>query len=171
MAITVEYHLDMDHMDVLTAFLYTDIQEKVFVEQAPGFVVKDKDGGEIIMQLEKSLYGLAQSPGIGFHTIDPVLVDIGFVPLKFDTCVYVYNREGVRVILTLYVDDLFLAGNNAEAMAMVKSQLKQLFKMTDMREASLVLGIEINRDRQLGTLTISQGAYSKPILERFGLSD
>ena len=43
------------------------------------------------MQLEKSLYGLAQSPGNWFHTIDPVLADIGFVPLKSDTCVYVYN--------------------------------------------------------------------------------
>jgi len=170
-AITVEYDLDMDHMDVSTAFLYADIQEKVFVEQAPGFVVKDKDGGELVMQLEKSLYGLAQSPGNWFHTIDPVLVDIGFVPLKSDTCVYVYNREGVKIILTLYVDDLLLAGNNAEAMAMVKSQLKQRFKMTDMGEASLVLGIEIKRDRQLGTLTISQEAYSKSILERFGMSD
>ena len=170
MAITVEYDVDVDHMDVSTAFLYTDIQEKVFVEQAPGFVVKDKDGGELVMQLEKSLYGLAKSRGNWFHTIDPVLVDIGFVPLKSDTCVYVYNREGVKFILTLYVDDLFLAGNNAEALAMVKSQIKQRFKMTDMGEASLVLGIEIKRNRQLGTLTIGQEAYSKSILERFGIS-
>ena len=62
-AITVKYDWDMDHMDVSTAFLYADIHEKLFVEQAPGFVVKDKDGGELVMQLEKSLYGLAQSPG------------------------------------------------------------------------------------------------------------
>ena len=94
------------------------------MEQAPGFEVKDKDGGELVMQLEKSIYGLARSPGNWFHTIDPVLVDIGFVPLKSDTYVYVYNREGVKIILRLYVDDLLLAGNNAEAMAMVKNQLK-----------------------------------------------
>ena len=54
---------------------------------------------------------------------------------------------------------------------MVKSQLKQWLKMTDMGEASLVLGIETKRDRQLGTLTISHEAYSKPIIERFGMSD
>ena len=42
--------------------------------------------------------------------------------------------------------------------------------MTDMGEASLVLGIEIKRDRQLGTLTISEEAYSKSILERFWIS-
>ena len=83
---------------------------------------------------------------------------------------YVYNREGVKIILTLYVDDLLLARNKAEAMAMVKSQLKQRFKTTDMGEGSLVLGIEIKRDRQLGTLTTSQEAYSKSILERFGIS-
>ena len=83
----------------------------------------------------------------------------------------VYNREAVKIILSLYVDDLLLAGNNAEALAMVKSQLKQLFKMTDMGEASLVLGTEIKRDRQLSTLTISQVTYSKSILERFGMSD
>ena len=50
-------------------------------------MVKDKDGGELVMQLEKSLYGLAQSPGNWFYTIDPVLVEIGFVSLKSDTCV------------------------------------------------------------------------------------
>ena len=67
--------------------------------------------------------------------------------MRSDTCVYVYNREDVKIILTLYVDDLLLAGNNAEARAMVKRPLKQLFKMTDMGAASLVLGIEIKMDR------------------------
>ena len=37
------------------AFLYEDILEKVFVEQPPGFEAKDKDGGDLVMQLEKSL--------------------------------------------------------------------------------------------------------------------
>ena len=50
-------------MDVSTAFLYADIQELVFVEQPLGLDVKVKDGGELVMQLEKSLYRLAQSPG------------------------------------------------------------------------------------------------------------
>ena len=40
--ITVEYDLDMDYMDVSTAFLYADIQEKVFVEQARGFVSRTR---------------------------------------------------------------------------------------------------------------------------------
>lgn len=169
--IAVHFALLLHQMDVSTAFLYADIQELVFVEQPPGFEVKDKDGGELVMKLEKSLYGLAQSPGNWFNTIDPALVEIGFVPLQSDTCVYLYDHDGVRIYLTLYVDDLLLASNNSNAMAMVKEKLKHRFKMTDMGPVSLVLGMEIKRDLELGTLTISQEAYSKSILERFGMSE
>eukprot|EP00752_Nemacystus_decipiens_P015081 g13435.t1 len=169
--LAVEHDLKVDQMDVSTAFLYAPIREQVFVEQTPGFEVKDKDGGELVMQLKKSLYGLAQSPGNWFNTIDPVLVEIGFVPLKSDTCVYLYDHAGIRMYLTLYVDDLLLAGSNTGAMSMVKGKLKGRFKMTDMGEVSLVLGMEIKRDRKRGTLTISQEAYSKSILERFGMSN
>ena len=169
--ITVEFNLIFDQMDVSTAFLFADIQEQVFVEQPPGFEVKDKDGGDMVMQLKKSLYGLAQSPGNLFNTIDPVLVEIGFVALKSDPCVYLYDHNGAKVYLTLYVDDLLLAGNDSNAISMVIGKLQKRFKMTDMGEASLVLGMEIKRDREAGTLTISQDPFLKSILERFGMSD
>ena len=71
-----------------TAFLYADLEEEVFVAQPPFYETKDKDGGPLVMRPENSLYGLAQSPGNWFHTIDPVLEVIGFIPLKSDTCTY-----------------------------------------------------------------------------------
>ena len=49
--IVVHFGLLLHQMDVLTAFLYAHIRELVFVEQPPGFEVKDKDGGELVMQL------------------------------------------------------------------------------------------------------------------------
>ena len=160
--IAVHFGLLLHQMDAPTAFLYADIQESVFVEQPPGFEVKDKDEGELVMQLEKSLYGLVQSPWNWFNTIDPALVEIGFVPLQSDTCVYLYDHDGVRICLTPYVGDLLLASNNSDAMAMVKEKLKQRFKMTDMGAVSLVLDIEIKRDLERGTLTISQRLTPSP---------
>ena len=56
-------------------------------------------------------------------------------------------------------------------MAMVKEKLKRRFKMTDMGVVSLVSGMEIKRDLERDTFTISQEAYSKSILERFGMSE
>ena len=69
------------------------------------------------------------------------------------------------------IRDSLLAGNDSDAISMVKGKLHKRFKMTDMGEASLVLGMEIKRDREAGTLTISQEAYCKSILQRFGMSD
>ena len=134
------------------AFLYADIQELVFVERPPGFEIKDKDGGELVMQLENSLYWLDQSLRNWFNTIDPALVEIGFVLLQPDTCVYLYDHDGVRIYVTLYVDDLFLANNNSDPMAMAKEKLKRRFKMTDTGAVSLALGMEIKRDLECGTL-------------------
>ena len=99
--IFVGFNLIFDQMDVSTAFLYADIQEQVLVEQPPGFEVKDRDGGDMVMQVEKSLYGFAQNPGNWFNTIDPVLVEIGFVALKSDPCVYLYDHNGAKTYLTL----------------------------------------------------------------------
>ena len=100
-----------------------------------------------------------------------MLVEVGFVALKSDPCVYLYDHNGAKIHLTLYVDDLLLAGNDSNAISMVKGKLQNHFKMTDMGEASLVLEMEIKRDREAGTLTISQEAYCKSILERLGMSD
>ena len=64
----------------VNCFLYASLQEKVFVEQAPGFAVKDEDGGELVTQLAQSLYGISQSPGNWLSTTDPVLFEIRFFP-------------------------------------------------------------------------------------------
>ena len=54
--------------------------------------------------IDESLNGLHQSLYNGFRTINQCLSDIGFSPLKFDPCVYIYENEVGFVILTLYMD-------------------------------------------------------------------
>ena len=43
--------------------------------------------------------------------------------------------------------------------------------MADMGAVSLAFGMEIKRDLERGTLTMYQEAYSKSVLERFGMSE
>ena len=45
------------------------------------------------------------------------------------------------------------------------------FKMTDTGDVSLVLGMQVTRDRQGKALTLRQENYTKSILERFGMAD
>ena len=156
LAIAAEMDWEVRQLDVKTAFLYADIEDEVFVAGPPGFETNDNERGLLVMKLGKSLYGLAQSPGNWFHTIDPVLISIGFVPLKSDTCVYIYNHDGVIIILTLYVDDLLVIGGDIQLIEKIRSKLMEKFKMTDMGDVSFVLGMQITRDSEKKTLTIGQ---------------
>ena len=62
LAIAAELDLEVVQPDVKTAFLYADLGEEVFVAQPPGYETKDKDGGPLVMRLEKRLYELTQKP-------------------------------------------------------------------------------------------------------------
>ena len=171
LAIAAQMDWEVRQLDVKTAFLYADIEEDVFVAEPPGFETQGKNGVPFVMKLGKSLYGLAQSPGNWFHTIDPVLISIGFVPLKSDTCIYIYDHDGIIIILRPYVDDLLVIGGDIQLIEKIKRNLMDQFKMTDMGNVSLVLDMQATRDRPGKTLTISQEKYTKSILERFGTAD
>jgi Reverse transcriptase (RNA-dependent DNA polymerase) len=59
-AIAAALDLEIEQMDVSTAFLYGDIDGTVYVEQPHGY----EDGTERVCLLKKALYGLKQSPRI-----------------------------------------------------------------------------------------------------------
>jgi hypothetical protein len=63
-------------MDVNTAFLNSDLDEVVYVEQPEGFEVPGKE--DFVCLLNKALYGLKQSPRAWFQLIATVLADFDF---------------------------------------------------------------------------------------------
>ena len=94
---------------------------------------------------------MAQSPRNWFHTIGPVLISIGFVPIKSDAYIYIYNHDGVIIIITLCADDLLVIGGGIQSIEEIRSKLMEKFKMTDMGDVTLVLGmllIEIGRRKR-----------------------
>ena len=75
------------------------------------------------------------------------------------------------MIITLYVDDLLVIGSTVRVIETIKKKLKHNFQMSDLGDVSLVLGMQVTRDRKKGTLTISQEDYTKSILARFGMEN
>ena len=53
-------NLELEQLDVKTAFLHGDPDEKIFMEQPEGFKVKGKEN--MACKLKKILYGLKQTP-------------------------------------------------------------------------------------------------------------
>ena len=171
LAIAAELDYEVLILDVQTAFLNADVEEKVYVKMAPGYETFDKSGVPFVMKLKKTLYGLRQSPKNWFGTMDDHLSNISFCSLKSDPYVYVFKDKTVTAILTLYVDDIVLLGNNKQLLGKLKKQLMDRFEMTYLGDVSKVLGINITRDRENGTITIDQKDYTEEILECYVMSN
>ena len=79
--------------------------------------------------------------------------------------------NGLAIYLLLYVDDIFLMGNNVSLLSNVKNWLAEQFHMKDLREASYVLGIQIIRDRKNKLLALSQASYIDKLLAQFSMQN
>ena len=84
-----------------------------------------------------------------------------------DQCVYVKRSKENFFILSMYVDDILLAGNNIEMIVATKVWLFLNFEMKNMGEASYVLRVKIFRDRSRKFLGLSKETYIRKILEWF----
>ena len=91
--------------------------------------------------------------------------------MEEDHCVYLKHSNNGFVILSLYVDDILLAGNSKEMIDTVKRWLSSNFEMKDMGEDSYVLGVKIVRHRAKRLLGLSQETCIKRMLERYHMQD
>jgi len=84
----------------------------------------------------------------------------------------VYFKKSVGgdyVFLLLYVDDILIASKNMKQVSDLKELLGSEFEMKDLGEEKKILGMEINRDRLKGTLSISQEGYLLKLLGTFNM--
>lgn len=66
----------MKQIDVSNIFLHGNLDEKILVTWPIGF--EDKDHLDYVCRLQKSLYGLKQSPMIWYRRLRNFLIVIGF---------------------------------------------------------------------------------------------
>jgi hypothetical protein len=58
LALTCILDLELDNMDVETAYFQSELEEKVYVRQPLGYEHYGPSGEELVCRLRKSLYGL-----------------------------------------------------------------------------------------------------------------
>jgi hypothetical protein len=160
--------MNLTHLDVDTAFLNGELDEEIFMQLPEGGL--EGDAGRVV-KLRKGLYGLKQASRQWYKALDKVLSGIGFVQSRADPCIYVYERDGKRVMLAVYVDDFVIADNNADLRERVKRELAVHFKLKDLGELHGCLGLRVTRDRARRELTLDQEGYIIEMLDMFHMSD
>ena len=92
MNIVAHYDLELHQMDVKTAFLNGNSEEKVYMNQPEGFSCKGKE--HMVCKLKKSLYGLKQASWQWCLKFNETIVTFGFKENTVDRCIYLKVSRG-----------------------------------------------------------------------------
>ena len=170
LALVAQLNLELAQLDVKTAFLHGELEEEIYMTQPEGYT--DAGGRNWVCKLNKSLYGLKQSPRQWYKRFDQFMKGQRYTRSKFDHCVYFQKlQEGTFIYLLLYVDDMLIASKSKVEIERLKTQLNLEFEMKDLGEAKKILGMEICRDRAHGRVSLSQKQYLKKVLQQFGMNE
>ena len=88
-SLAATYNWDLHQLDIKNVFLHDDLQEEVYIEQPPRFVVQGEIGR--VCCLQKSLYGLKQSPRAWFGKFSQVVKEFGLQKSKSNYSVFYRN--------------------------------------------------------------------------------
>jgi len=167
LAYCCQYGLMILQMDVEAAFLNGKIRSEIYVTQPKGY----EDGTDRVCRLDKTLYGLRESPRTWYECLDTYLQDLGFKKSDSDYCLYVLGEKKNVIYLIIFVDDLLICGKNERKLIGIKDKLSNKFKMKDLGEVKTYLGINIKHDRNKNEITLDQRDYIESLARKYGIID
>jgi hypothetical protein len=139
--------------DITCAFLHADLgpDETVYVDMPLGFNAKSKNGKRQVLKLNKTLYGLRQSPRAFWKYITEKLETCGLMQSKFDPCLFI----GPDVMCIVYVNDLIFWSRNVVNIDRVAIELCKLGVALEQEDnAAGFLGVSMQRDSNTGLLEL-----------------
>ena len=167
LAVVAQMNWKVYQLDVKSAFLNGVLHEEIYVEQPEGFV-KNEEKDKVYL-LKKALYGLKQAPRAWYSKIDDHLLSIGFKKSLSEATLYVKHQSNEVLMISLYVDDLLVTGNNAGMIQEFKQEMMKVFEMTDLGLMTFFLGLEIKQAEY--EVFICQKKYVKEILKKFNFQE
>jgi hypothetical protein len=147
--------LENQQVDYTNAFCQAPLDQTVFVELPSGFESPNK-----VLLLQKSVYGLRQSPLNFYKHLRQGLESRGFVKSAHDDCLF---TNGETIVL-FWVDDCIFYSKKSSTIDKVILSLKDEFLLEKEEDMAGFLGIQIVRDAENHTITMTQTGLIDRIL-------
>ena len=158
-AIACELDLDVCHFDVEQASVPSKLDEDVFPHLPRGC---GRLSGKIV-RLNKSFYGLKQVSRSWHAHLTTFLKTLGFQQCLADACVFRLVEEGrVAIKVGVHVDDIFAVGLESRCDVFL-DELNRMVPVKNLGELRWYGGCHYTREREMGTLTISQKTFADEI--------
>jgi hypothetical protein len=170
LALAARFDLELRHVDVVTAFLNSKIEDEVYMEQPKGFA---NDPANIVCKLLRAIYGTKQAGRAWNIELNDALVTFGFRRLQTDNGLYVLRRGVIWILLACWVDDMIIAHNHSKTVdsLLLHFTQRRKYKIKDLGDLKWVVGMRVLRDRKNKSITLDQSAYIGNVLKRFNMTD
>ncbi|KAI5334816.1 hypothetical protein L3X38_024949 [Prunus dulcis] len=167
LAITTHFGWSILQLDVQIAFLHGSLIEEVYMKQPAGFL--DSQYPTHVCKLNRSLYGLKQTPRAWFQCFSTHLEHLGFIASKADSFLFMYFHGSITIYLLIYVDDILVIGKSGSHITQLILDLGHQFFMKDLGPLHYFLGMEVVRTST--GLHLSQSKYILDLLTRMKMLD
>jgi hypothetical protein len=128
--------------------------------------------GELVLTLDKFLYGLKQSPLKFQLHLAMALKTGGYHQLKNDECMFIKRSQGKFCLLSTHVDDILVVSTSQLLVDQLVSHLLATYKrITFHQVADSYLGMTITRSEDLKEMTITQQGLTAKIINSYLTSD
>jgi hypothetical protein len=154
-------NLQVHAAGVGNGYLEAETKEKVYITGGPGF--GDLEGHTLI--IHKALYGL-RSSGLNWHErFANTLRDMGFVPSKADTDIWMRRNSDLWEYIATYVDDLAIIMKDPKSFTDLPID-KYKYKLKGVGPITYRLGSNYKRDPD-GTFYVSAESYIDKMIESY----
>jgi hypothetical protein len=165
LSVAVSRGWNLRQLDVQNAFLHGVLEEEVYMRQPLGF--EKTSVPNYVCRLDKAIYGLKQALRAWYSRLSSKLLKLGFRMSRSDTSLFIYSKNGVKIFMLIYVDDIIVTGSSQEAITALLCDLKKDFALKDLGELNYFLGIEVRKDKE--GIVLAQEKYAREILARVGM--
>jgi len=121
----------------------------------------------LVCKLNRSIYGLKQASRTWFNAFSNTLLRNGFKQSKYDYLLFTKGEGDNFIAILVYVDDIILASPSQEIIFKAKTILKKHFKLKDLGDLKIFLGLELSRSKE--GIFMCHGHYTLSILEDCGM--
>ena len=165
LAYACQERMHLKQFDITAAFVSADLDRPLQMQPPPGFPLPP---GKCYL-LKKSLYGLRQASNLYHKKLLQWHIDHHFEVLNEEGTFFRLRRGNDCLLIQFYVDDGICACSSTDIFDDYILSFSKTFTLSSHGDLKYYLGIEVDYDREKGTLRLCQQKYIHDLLNRFDM--
>ncbi|PLW43994.1 hypothetical protein PCANC_08571 [Puccinia coronata f. sp. avenae] len=143
LSISVQKGYTTQSFDVSSAYLYSPIDEEVYVKP-PTKLQPDLKGK--VLRLKKALYGTKQAGRCWWLHFKSILNSLQFSASEVESSLYVYKRGDISIYIWMHVDDGLVVSNSPSAINDLRTCLTEHLEVKWCNTVNQIVGLNVRHN-------------------------